>query len=116
MKNVLKRTTPIVRDAQRSLAYEARDATRLVWDLPVRITHWLLVAGVAGCWVTHYAGVEWFQWHRRLGYAVLVLLALDALVLMVMIACRRRLDQYDSSAPTGPTDWPESVIGKERLW
>ena len=48
-------------------------ATRLVWDLPVRITHWLLLACVAGCWATHYAGVEWFHWHRRLGYAVLVL-------------------------------------------
>jgi cytochrome b len=48
-------------------------ATRLVWDLPVRITHWLLVACVAASWATHYAGVEWFQWHRRLGYAVLVL-------------------------------------------
>lgn len=50
-------------------------ATRLVWDLPVRITHWLLVACVAGCWATHYAGVEWFHWHRRLGYTVLVLVA-----------------------------------------
>ncbi|MDQ1241334.1 MAG: hypothetical protein QG550_585 [Pseudomonadota bacterium] len=50
-------------------------ATRLVWDLPVRITHWLLVACVAGCWATHYAGVEWFHWHRRLGYTVLVLAA-----------------------------------------
>ena len=49
--------------------------TRLVWDLPVRITHWLLVACVGGSWATHYAGVEWFQWHRRLGYAVLVLVA-----------------------------------------
>ena len=62
---VLKRTTPIVRDA----------APRLVWDLPVRITHWLLVVGVAGSWATHHAGVEWFAWHRRLGYAVLVLAA-----------------------------------------
>jgi cytochrome b len=50
-------------------------ATRLVWDLPVRITHWVLLACVAGCWATHYAGVEWFHWHRRLGYAVLVLVA-----------------------------------------
>lgn len=49
--------------------------TRLVWDLPVRVTHWLLVACVAGCWATHYAGVEWFQWHRRLGYGALVLVA-----------------------------------------
>jgi cytochrome b len=48
---------------------------RLVWDLPVRLTHWLLVLGVAGSWATHYAGVEWFGWHRRLGCAVLVLVA-----------------------------------------
>jgi cytochrome b len=49
--------------------------SRLVWDLPVRVTHWALVLAVAGCWATHYAGVEWFTWHRRLGYAVLVLVA-----------------------------------------
>jgi cytochrome b len=47
--------------------------SRLVWDLPVRVTHWALVLAVAGCWATHYAGVEWFPWHRRLGYTVLVL-------------------------------------------
>lgn len=49
--------------------------SRLVWDLPVRLTHWALVAAVAGSWATHYAGVEWFIWHRRLGYAALVLVA-----------------------------------------
>jgi cytochrome b len=49
--------------------------SRLVWDLPVRVTHWVLVLAVAGCWATHYAGVEWFPWHRRLGYTVLVLAA-----------------------------------------
>ena len=47
--------------------------SRLVWDLPVRVTHWALALAVAGCWATHYAGVEWFTWHRRLGYTVLVL-------------------------------------------
>ena len=30
---------------------------------------------VAGAWITHYAGIEWFAWHRRLGYATLVLVA-----------------------------------------
>jgi cytochrome b len=45
----------------------------MVWDLPVRVTHWALVLAVAGCWATHYAGIEWFAWHRRLGYTVLVL-------------------------------------------
>jgi cytochrome b len=49
--------------------------SRLVWDLPVRVTHWALVLAVAGCWATHYAGVAWFTWHRRLGYVVLVLVA-----------------------------------------
>lgn len=46
---------------------------RLVWDLPVRLVHWLIVLVVAGSWATHYAGIEWFGWHRRLGYAALVL-------------------------------------------
>lgn len=50
-----------------------RDGERLVWDLPLRVVHWLIGLAVAGCWATHYAGVEWFAWHRRLGYAVLVL-------------------------------------------
>lgn len=47
--------------------------SRLVWDLPVRVTHWLLVACVAGSWLTQQAGVQWFGWHRRLGYATLLL-------------------------------------------
>lgn len=47
----------------------------LVWDWPVRAFHWLLVTCVAGAWATHYAGLEWFDWHRRLGYATLVLTA-----------------------------------------
>ena len=52
-----------------------RAGERLVWDLPLRAVHWLIALAVAGCWATHYAGVEWFAWHRRLGYAVLVLVA-----------------------------------------
>jgi cytochrome b len=52
-----------------------QDDGRLVWDLPVRLVHWLIVLAVAGSWATHYAGVEWFAWHRRLGYTVLVLVA-----------------------------------------
>jgi cytochrome b len=45
----------------------------LVWDLPLRAFHWLLVLAVAGSFATHYAGIEWFEWHRRLGYATCVL-------------------------------------------
>jgi cytochrome b len=50
-------------------------AGRLVWDLPLRLTHWALVLSVTGAWTTHYAGIHWFEWHRRLGYATLVLVA-----------------------------------------
>ncbi len=47
--------------------------TRLVWDLPLRLTHWALAILVAGSWATHYAGARWTDWHARCGYAVLVL-------------------------------------------
>ncbi len=49
--------------------------TRLVWDLPLRLTHWALAILVAGSWATHYAGARWTDWHARCGYAVLVLVA-----------------------------------------
>lgn len=45
----------------------------LVWDLPLRLFHWLLALCFAGSWLTHELGVGWFDWHRRLGYATLVL-------------------------------------------
>ena len=48
---------------------------RMVWDLPLRLAHWALVITVAGAWATHYAGTDWFAWHRRLGYTTLVLAA-----------------------------------------
>ena len=47
--------------------------TRRVWDLPVRLTHWLLVAALAGSYATHKAGIEYFRYHVWCGYAVLVL-------------------------------------------
>lgn len=56
-------------------AGKAGVAARMVWDLPLRATHWLLVLTVAGAWGTHYAGTRWFTWHRWFGYATLVLVA-----------------------------------------
>jgi cytochrome b len=47
---------------------------RLVWDLPLRLFHWLLATCVAGSWVTHELGTQWFAWHARIGYVTLVLL------------------------------------------
>lgn len=49
------------------------ESGRLVWDLPVRLFHWLLVLAVAGSWVTHKLGPEAFAWHKWCGYTTLVL-------------------------------------------
>ncbi len=52
------------------------ESTRqLVWDLPVRVIHWLLLFAVAGAWLTHELPGDWFAWHVRCGYSVLVLVA-----------------------------------------
>ena len=44
-----------------------------VWDSWVRLTHWSLVICVAGSWLTRELEGDWFAWHARFGYAVLVL-------------------------------------------
>ena len=44
----------------------------LVWDLPTRLFHWLLVVAVAGCWWTGERGPV--ETHALLGYVVLALL------------------------------------------
>jgi cytochrome b len=49
--------------------------TRRVWDLPVRITHWLLALGIAGSYATHKLGIEYFKYHLWFGYGVVVLAA-----------------------------------------
>jgi len=43
----------------------------LVWDLPVRLFHWLLALTVLGAWITHELGVRYMEWHMRLGYLAL---------------------------------------------
>ncbi len=45
----------------------------LVWDLWVRLTHWLLVLTVAGAWATRKLPGDWFQLHTWLGYCTFVL-------------------------------------------
>lgn len=47
---------------------------RLVWDLPLRLFHWLFATSVIASWATAKAGFEWMQWHIRLGYWVMGLL------------------------------------------
>jgi cytochrome b len=54
---------------------QSKDEHRTVWDLPVRIFHWLLVAAFVGAFVTNKMGVAYFGWHVLCGYAVIVLVA-----------------------------------------
>jgi cytochrome b len=42
-----------------------------VWDLPVRLFHWLLVLSIIGLFVTQELGGNWMEWHKRLGFFVL---------------------------------------------
>jgi cytochrome b len=49
-----------------------QDTTK-VWDLWLRVTHWLLVLSVAGAWATRKLPGDWFQFHTWLGYSTLVL-------------------------------------------
>ena len=46
-----------------------------VWDLPLRLFHWLLVLAIAAAYVTaEFGGSGWAQWHGRIGAFVLGLL------------------------------------------
>ena len=47
----------------------------LVWDLPTRLFHWLLVTLVIASFATGKIGVTWMQYHKLSGYAILGLLA-----------------------------------------
>lgn len=47
-------------------------ASRLVWDVPVRVMHWLLVLAFAGAWLSHYELPDWFSFHAICGYIILV--------------------------------------------
>jgi cytochrome b len=52
---------------------ECAGEDRRVWDLPVRIFHWTLVALIAAAFITNWLGVSYFRYHVWCGYAVIVL-------------------------------------------
>ena len=45
-----------------------------IWDLPLRLFHWLLAASVIAAYVTAKLGGELMDWHGRLGIFILGLL------------------------------------------
>jgi cytochrome b len=52
---------------------QAKESIR-VWDLPIRLFHWLLVLSVVGLFVTGKLGGNWLEWHKLLGFFTLGLL------------------------------------------
>ena len=45
-----------------------------VWDLPIRVFHWLLVLCIVGSLVSVNLGENAIEWHAYFGYSVLILL------------------------------------------
>ena len=52
---------------------ESSERAHAIWDVPVRVFHWLLALAFAGAYVTHELGIEYFKYHLWCGYTVLVL-------------------------------------------
>jgi cytochrome b len=48
---------------------------RMVWDLPLRLFHWLLVLSLLASYLTAKGGFEWTQIHFYLGYWTLGLIS-----------------------------------------
>jgi cytochrome b len=46
-----------------------------VWDIPVRLFHWLLVLSILGLFITGKLGGNWMEWHKRIGFLVLGLVS-----------------------------------------
>jgi cytochrome b len=47
---------------------------RLVWDLPLRVFHWLFAVSILAAWGTAKLGFAWMRWHFWLGYWIAGLL------------------------------------------
>lgn len=45
-----------------------------VWDLPIRLFHWMLVLCIAGSFISVNIGGNAIQWHAYFGYSILCLL------------------------------------------
>lgn len=50
---------------------DERVGNKLVWDLPVRLFHWLLVLLFGAAWLS--AEMGWMEWHFRAGYGIATL-------------------------------------------
>ncbi|MBI3431693.1 MAG: cytochrome b/b6 domain-containing protein [Hydrogenophilales bacterium] len=56
------------------MTQSAAQARVRVWDVPVRLFHWLLLALIGFSWWSGEQGNEWMEYHGWSGYAILTLL------------------------------------------
>ncbi|GAC12932.1 cytochrome b/b6 domain-containing protein [Aliiglaciecola lipolytica] len=47
---------------------------KLIWDIPLRLFHWLLVIALLSQWITSELGSEYMDWHFYIGYFTLGLI------------------------------------------
>lgn len=52
---------------------DVREAHIRVWDVPVRLFHWLLVLLFAFMFLSGKLKGDWMEWHMRSGYTILAL-------------------------------------------
>jgi cytochrome b len=70
-----------------------------VWDLPIRLFHWLLVICIAGSLICVNIGGNAMQWHAYFGYSILTLLIFR----LVWGFVGSRHARFSSFAPSGQT-------------
>lgn len=44
-----------------------------IWDVPIRVFHWLIVAAIAFLWWSGESGGNVMDWHLMIGVAVIAL-------------------------------------------
>ena len=98
-------------DGAVDLAPASRAGTRryVLWDLPLRVFHWSLVAAVTTAVMTGELGGAWMPWHGRAGLAIVGLLVFR-IVWGVVGSATARFTQF---APT-PTRLLAYVRGRWR--
>ena len=91
-----------------------------VWDLPLRLFHWLLVLCLIGSIVTINVGGDWTDWHFRFGYTALGLILFRILWGLVgpryarfssFIFSPRAIVAYLRNAPDAPRTLGHNPLG-----
>lgn len=50
------------------------DQSRYIWDLPLRLFHWLLVASLILSYISTELSIEWLYWHIEIGIIIFSLI------------------------------------------